>query len=529
MKFPWQPEPVTRDDVLWCYRNLLRREPESEAAIAPHLTHTSFRDLAESFANSYEAKQPLTRDDVLWCYRNILGREPEETELSDASMTMRLAHKNFRELANSFADREDGLQAVTRNDVLWAYRHVLRREPESEAVVELNRGVASFRQLIEVMGNSEEVLRPLKRDDVLWCYRHILGRDPKPHEPLEPHPMHGDFRSLAMSFGERAAELPVLTRDDVNWAYRNILGRVPESDDAVEPHLKHKSFREMAEALAASPEATRLREAGIAEVNRRNQILLSIHTSLRSTGNGTKAAAPNTIDSVATIAELTLCVQHLQKGRASRASLAPDASGLMDKSRISLTSSAEQAYSLFVRHGAPPDLPGMLVHLGCEMDQITLPLAKRVGIVRGYEFSADHLAIAKSRASAEGIRNVTFHQCDEQMLKSFPVCNYFLSMSALSVCPPPLISALVRNALRALLPGGIAVFQLLTEMENYGFKLAAWIAEESAGPVRQHALPALRMREIINGQGCELLSVEENEADAHMCQTLSTFVVRKPY
>jgi sulfatase maturation enzyme AslB (radical SAM superfamily) len=48
---------VTTDEVIWCYRTFLGREPESESAIVPHLNHSSFKALVQSFANSAEHVQ----------------------------------------------------------------------------------------------------------------------------------------------------------------------------------------------------------------------------------------------------------------------------------------------------------------------------------------------------------------------------------------------------------------------------------------------------------------------------------------
>lgn len=45
---------VSRDDVLWCYRHLLGREPESDEAVQAHLRFRSFRALAEHFVQSAE-------------------------------------------------------------------------------------------------------------------------------------------------------------------------------------------------------------------------------------------------------------------------------------------------------------------------------------------------------------------------------------------------------------------------------------------------------------------------------------------
>ncbi len=45
---------VTREDVIWCYQNLLGRSAESEAAIESHLVFNSMRDLVAFFVRSAE-------------------------------------------------------------------------------------------------------------------------------------------------------------------------------------------------------------------------------------------------------------------------------------------------------------------------------------------------------------------------------------------------------------------------------------------------------------------------------------------
>lgn len=49
-----ESEPVSRDDILWCYRTLLGREPESESSVAWHSQQTSFKALIEQIAKSNE-------------------------------------------------------------------------------------------------------------------------------------------------------------------------------------------------------------------------------------------------------------------------------------------------------------------------------------------------------------------------------------------------------------------------------------------------------------------------------------------
>ena len=48
---------VSRDDVVWCYRTLLRREPESEAVVKDQMVHESLRALVHAFVESREFQQ----------------------------------------------------------------------------------------------------------------------------------------------------------------------------------------------------------------------------------------------------------------------------------------------------------------------------------------------------------------------------------------------------------------------------------------------------------------------------------------
>ncbi len=90
-----EKRPVTRDDVLACYRQFLGREPENEQVVQEHLAgNLDLWDLIRGFDQSDEARrraagQPalapapktgVTRQEVLACYRQFLKREPESDE-----------------------------------------------------------------------------------------------------------------------------------------------------------------------------------------------------------------------------------------------------------------------------------------------------------------------------------------------------------------------------------------------------------------------------------------------------------------
>ncbi|MEO6172055.1 MAG: hypothetical protein ABIP02_02960, partial [Arenimonas sp.] len=52
---------LTKEDVLWCYQNLLSREPESEAIVQTHLLNKSFKELVQVFVSSQEFMQKRKR------------------------------------------------------------------------------------------------------------------------------------------------------------------------------------------------------------------------------------------------------------------------------------------------------------------------------------------------------------------------------------------------------------------------------------------------------------------------------------
>jgi SAM-dependent methyltransferase len=52
-----QAMPVTRDDVIWCYRQMLGRTPESESVIASHTNTSDLKSLVSTFLQSDEFRE----------------------------------------------------------------------------------------------------------------------------------------------------------------------------------------------------------------------------------------------------------------------------------------------------------------------------------------------------------------------------------------------------------------------------------------------------------------------------------------
>ena len=82
----------TEDDVVWCYRHILQREPESRSAIARHLMLKDFRELALSFINSKEFQKKKSVSPFV-----PMDRPAMEVEVSASPPEPKELHERIRE------------------------------------------------------------------------------------------------------------------------------------------------------------------------------------------------------------------------------------------------------------------------------------------------------------------------------------------------------------------------------------------------------------------------------------------------
>jgi len=151
---------ASRADVIWCYRTLLGRDPESEALIQSLAKSKSLHEFIETFITSGECREKgtetLTSDDVTWCYRTLLGREPE----SEAAIQSHSKSGSLRKLVEAFINSqefcENDRKPLTREDVIWAYRTLLRRDPESEAAIATHLRARNLRGLVDAIARTRE-------------------------------------------------------------------------------------------------------------------------------------------------------------------------------------------------------------------------------------------------------------------------------------------------------------------------------------------------------------------------------------
>jgi SAM-dependent methyltransferase len=323
-------------------------------------------------------------------------------------------------------------------------------------------------------------------------------------------------------------QMPV-DRDDVIWCYQNLLGREAESEAAITSHLSHQSFRSLVESFTDGDEFARRQVAAEYPGNAHNRFLpLDL--------------PPQRVDVFASEEELNQCGakikqawEFLGKDRAhfsvlTDADFLPENfTGSAERFWASGEAEALRAERILQKYGMSEIAGRVCVEYGCGVGRITTAFAKRFQRVHAYDISAPHLAFAEQRAAEVSTSNITFHECLELMQISIAPCDFFFSIIVFQHNPPPVICELVRRALTALRPGGIALFQIPTYIASYQFNLQEWLSTDHHLDMQMHCVPQRHLIELIARAQCDLLEVREDSAAGSPDTILSnTFVVQRP-
>ena len=301
-----------------------------------------------------------------------------------------------------------------------------------------------------------------------------------------------------------------VTRQDVVWCYRHLLGREPESERVVEAGTLTPDFKKLVLGFISSQE------------------FIAKHASVNLAGFGWGLCLPHVLDELAididaTPAELAQCAakikdtwQHLGGEKAHFSVLTDDSflpqnlHGSIDAFWASGESETAQAILALSQFGAAPLEQKVCVEYGCGVGRVTVNLAKSFEFVHAYDISRNHLDYARARARELGAGNIAFHECAHDFRVALEPCDFFYSIIVLQHTPPPVILELIRIALNALKPGGIAIFQVPTYIVGYRFALREWLAADHGFDMQMHCVPQRAVLEIISAANCQLLSVRED-------------------
>jgi 2-polyprenyl-3-methyl-5-hydroxy-6-metoxy-1,4-benzoquinol methylase len=147
---------------------------------------------------------------------------------------------------------------------------------------------------------------------------------------------------------------------------------------------------------------------------------------------------------------------------------------------------------------------------GCGIGRVTIPLAVRFANVVSYDISQSHLALARQRADAAGVDNISFHHCAGGIPDCLEDCDFFYSRLVFQHNPPPVIRKLICLALASLRPGGMAMFGVPIYFANYRFQIDEYLASASeSSEMEMHCIPQREVFSLVAAAGCSLIEVRE--------------------
>lgn len=301
-----------------------------------------------------------------------------------------------------------------------------------------------------------------------------------------------------------------VSSDDVIWCYQNLLERKPESEEVINAHRRTINFKELVAGFVDSQEF-RAKCSGI---------------TLGGSGSG--PFLPPLLERLhievdASKAQLGKCAakikktwEHLGQEKAhfsvvtDESFLPQNLSSSIDSFWAMGVSEAELAARTLSQYGMIKLEERVCVEYGCGVGRVTVNFATWFKQVHAYDISRNHLHHAQARANELGRKNIDFHECANDFRVAMEPCDFFYSVIVLQHNPPPVIMELIRIALAALKPGGIAIFQVPTYIIGYRFDLDEWLATDHVLDMQMHCVPQDTVLDAISAAGCRLLSVRED-------------------
>ena len=312
----------------------------------------------------------------------------------------------------------------------------------------------------------------------------------------------------------------MLSPETVETAFRLILGRPPESQAAIAAHQGVRDEAQLRLVLLQSPEF-REKYAALAAGSER----------ARADAGPTVAAGQGILRPLARIeteAEGESRARLWSRVAAAWAALGQSAPhwSVLTHDRFR-PESFEANRALFVESGA---VEGMLVdaalarlggcdparmdciEIGCGVGRATRALAARFAHVTGVDVSPAHLAIAEADFAAEGIANAGFCRISGPGdYAALPQADVFYSRIVLQHNPPPVQTAILRALFARLRPGGVALFQTVTDIAGYTYSVMEDLARADAG-MEMHALPQPTVFRLMAEAGLAPVEVQEDFA-----------------
>ena len=333
--------------------------------------------------------------------------------------------------------------------------------------------------------------------------------------------------NLNRAGSKNQAPIHVSGQDAVTWAYRLFLDREPETSEVIEDKvLRLSDTKGLRESFFGCNEFKNIHPVQLRTPMSGHEPRLSIDLELSDE-------------------DLQSLLRHIQETWQQLGKTEPYWSVLSNKKYLSSNMQDPATREAFYSSGRPEmerviktlkrngiELSTLqsCVEYGCGLGRVTPWLAQHIQHVHGYDISGDHLKIAGEHLKDCGIHNVDLLQIKSVTdIENLPRVDFIYSMIVLQHNPPPIIRYIIRNFMRALNPGGIALFQVPTYHQGYEFSLKKYLSKEAReNEIEMHVLPQMTIFEILHQEGCRLIEIREDGWIGFAAGKLSnTFLVQK--
>lgn len=295
-----------------------------------------------------------------------------------------------------------------------------------------------------------------------------------------------------------------VSRDMVIWAYHRLLDREPESEEVILTAMRLESPLALLEAILTSAEfrahdATHRMHHYASPLDVEWQVPPALAGQLLSRVTDTWERLGEERPYWSVLSNPEYLLENASAGQRSFYE-----SGADDLRMLIAT---------LARIGRRPSEFPVVFEFGCGLGRVTSHLCREFERVIACDVSAPHLAIAQRALSERGIANASLVQAGTEGFGMSQSFDLWFSRLVLQHNPPPVIAAILEQALSMLRLKGVAVFQVPVYRAGYRFKVDEYLKENCRyAPFDMHALPQPAILEIGYRANCRLLEIREDNS-----------------
>jgi SAM-dependent methyltransferase len=180
------------------------------------------------------------------------------------------------------------------------------------------------------------------------------------------------------------------------------------------------------------------------------------------------------------------------------------------------------------RAGRRADEFRTVLEYGCGLGRVTNHLAESFTQVIGCDISQTHLELAREYTAKAGITNVEYRLSRPPEYAMAAPYDLWFSFLVLQHNPPPVMASVLRQGLRKLNSGGLAVFQIPVWARTYQFNATDYLMlQPPKDSFELHCLPQHAVFKLLQETKCTVLEVFEDDSIGDPDWISNVFVASK--